>query len=198
MAPFHKNMSDMKYLVPYLGFDSYYRDFYLLDKTRPYHQANDPGYRLNPSESEAAVNEIGGDVDEVVEDAMGDEEEIKERNIDNSLKHLDDPIVKELFVSIIKLIRFFCAEANDNKANDRFRAISDTLNDIERETALFKCLTVPDDDVKLAVVQCLFVVPLAQLDEKEIKTITGLLAKCNNIGAGRTELVISVIFCRWF
>ena len=37
-------------------------------------------------------------------------------------------------------------------------------------------------------------VPLAQLDEKEIKTITALLAKCNNIGAGRTELVISVIF----
>ena len=37
MAPFHKNMSDMKYLVPYLGFDSF---FYLLDKTKPYHQAN--------------------------------------------------------------------------------------------------------------------------------------------------------------
>lgn len=91
-------------------------------------------------------------------------------------------------------MRFFCAEANDNKENDLFRAISDTLNDIERETALFKCLTVPDDDVKLAVVQCLFVVPLAQLDEKEMKTITGLLGKCNNIGAGRTELVISVIF----
>ena len=53
---------------------------------------------------------------------------------------------------------------------------------------------MPDDDVKLAVVQCLFVVPLAQLDEKEIKTITALLSKCNNIGAGRTEIVISVIF----
>lgn len=149
MAPFHKNMSDMKYLIPYLGFDSY---FILIEKTKPYHQASSPAYRLNPSDNDAALNDIGDDINEVVEDVHGDEEEIKERNIENSLKHLDDPIVKELFVSIINLIRYFCAEANDNKQNNLFRAISDTLNEIERETALFKCLTVPDDDVKLAVV----------------------------------------------
>jgi hypothetical protein len=38
------------------------------------------------------------------------------------------------------------------------------------------------------------VVPLSQLDYDEIKTITAILGKCNNIGAGRTEEVISVIF----
>jgi hypothetical protein len=158
MEPFHKNMSDMKYLVPYLGFDSYLP---LLDKTRPYHQANNPGHRINVNEGEGALDDIGGDINEMVEDVIGDEDEIREKNIENSLKHLDDPIVKELFVSIIKLIRYFCAEANENKDNNLFRAISDTLNEIDREAALFKCLTVPDDDVKLAVVQCLFVVPLA-------------------------------------
>ena len=120
-------MSDMKYLIPYLGFDSY---FILLEKTKPYHHAFNPAYRLNPSDNDAAANDIGDDINEVVEDVHGDEEEIKERNIENSLKHLDDPIVKELFVSIIKLIRYFCAEANDNKQNNLFRAISDTLNEI--------------------------------------------------------------------
>ena len=148
MAPFHKNMADMKYLVPYLGFDSF---FYLLEKTKPYHHANKPSYRLNINDNDVDLDD-NNDYDELDEDAMGDEEEINERKIDHALKHLDDPIVKSLFVSIIKLIRFFCAEANENKSHNLFKAISDTLNDIDREAALFKCLTVPDDDVKLAVV----------------------------------------------
>jgi hypothetical protein len=59
---------------------------------------------------------------------------------------------------------------------------------------LFNCLVVPDDDVRLAVVQCLYVVALEEFDLEEIGHITKILGECPNIGAGRTELVLSVIY----
>ena len=42
--------------------------------------------------------------------------------------------------------------------------ISDSLNENNREAALFNCLIIPDDDVRLAVVECLFVVPLKEFE----------------------------------
>lgn len=111
-----------------------------------------------------------------------------------SLSNLDDPIVNELFVSIINLMKYFCLEANINKKNNLFDEISDSLNTSNREDALFNCLIIPDDDVRLAVVQCLFVVPLDEFDLEEIGQITKIMSACTNIGAGRTELVLSVIY----
>ena len=72
--------------------------------------------------------------------------------INISLSNLDDPIVNALFISIINLMKYFCLEANINKKNDIFEEISDSLNKNNRETALFNCLIIPDDDVRLAVV----------------------------------------------
>ena len=63
-----------------------------------------------------------------------------------------------------------------------------------RETALFYCLQVPNDDVKLAVVECLNNVPLSEYDNEEISTLIRLLSTYKNIGAGQTELVLSKIF----
>ena len=114
----------MKYLIPYLGFDSY---FYIFDYTKVYHSAKNPGYRIDGVGNEDDFD-LKEDFNEVLEETGGDEEEIKERNIDNSLKHLDDPLAKELFVSIIKLIRYFCSQAIENQKNKLFKAISDTLN----------------------------------------------------------------------
>ena len=75
-----------------------------------------------------------------------------------------------------------------------FEEISEALNNNNREEALFNCLIVPDDDVRLAVVQCLSVVALEEFDLEEIGHITKILSQCQNIGAGRTELVLSVIY----
>jgi hypothetical protein len=38
------------------------------------------------------------------------------------------------------------------------------------------------------------VVPLDQLESEEISKITGVMTECNNIGAGKTELVLSTIY----
>jgi uncharacterized protein Smg (DUF494 family) len=97
-------------------------------------------------------------------------------------------------VSIVKIIRYFCFEAESNKLNSLFDATSASLNDNRREAALFNCLSIPDDNVRLAVVECLLMVPLDEFDLDEIKVITKVVSGCNNIGAGRTEVVVSVIY----
>lgn len=94
------------------------------------------------------------------------------------MKHLDDPIVSELFISIINLMRFFCLEAENYEENHNvlFDAVSYSLNQNNREAALFNCLNIPDDNVKLAVVSCLFVVPLDELESDEITQITAIMS----------------------
>ena len=42
------------------------------------------------------------------------------------------------------------------------------MNTMGREAALFNCLQLSDDNVKLAVVQCIFVVPLDEFETDEI------------------------------
>ena len=82
---------------------------------------------------------------------------------------------------------------NNNK-NDVFDDISNSLNKLKREEALFNCLKIPCDEVKIEVVKCLFVVPMEDLDQPEIEQITQIMTECSNIGAGQTELVLSNVF----
>ena len=80
-----------------------------------------------------------------------------------------------------------------NKEND----ISSSLDNndlISREDALFNCLKVPNDDVKYAAVDCLFVVPLDELKANEISKICRIPSDQPNIGAGKTELILSVVY----
>ena len=89
----------------------------------------------------------------------------------DSLKKLEDPFASELFISVINLVIYFCTEADNVEAtgNTIFDGVSESLNQNGREDALFKSLAIPNDEVKLAVVKCLFVVPLDELDLDEIK-----------------------------
>ena len=80
--------------------------------------------------------------------------------ITSSLSHLDDYLVNDLFKSIIRLIELICRQAVVNKSNSLFKTISDSLDDCQREEALFNCLEIPNDDVRLAVVKCLFVIQI--------------------------------------
>ena len=43
MEPFHKNLSDMKYLIPYLGFDNY---LVAVESSKRYHLAENPGHKI--------------------------------------------------------------------------------------------------------------------------------------------------------
>lgn len=112
------------------------------------------------------------------------------------LSHCDDPLIHELFIAIIRLFNLFCeySETVSNPTSKRlFEDVSLSLNDSGRETGLFNCLEVPNDEVKLAVVDCLNNVPLSEFDNEEISQIIKQLSQCKNIGAGKTEVVISKI-----
>jgi hypothetical protein len=155
--------------------------------SKKYHEAKNPRNRGEGEEPSA------GDKD--ASEMFNTKNAAKQQQqITASLAHLDDPIVNELFISIIHLMRYFCLEADQNQANELFDDISQSLNDNHREDALFKCLIIPDDEVRLAVVECLFVVPLDEFDSEEIARITKIMSSCSNIGAGKTELVLSTIY----
>jgi hypothetical protein len=59
-------------------------------------------------------------------------------------------------------------EAESSDGVQIFKDVSGRLNDCNREAALFECLEVPNDEVKLAVVECLNNVPLEEFDNDEI------------------------------
>lgn len=123
-----------------------------------------------------------------------DSNALAEKEKVTSLQHLDDIVVQKLFIAIIQLINFFCEEAEADGTSSIFEDVTKELNRANREQALFNCLEVPNDEVKLAVVECLNNVPLSEFDNEEIATIIRLLGSYKNIGAGKTEYVLAKIF----
>lgn len=68
------------------------------------------------------------------------------------------------------------------------------MNNMDREAILFNCLLIPDDLVKLAVIQCIFVVPLDEFEVDEISQFAKIVTSTHNVSKGKTELIIAVIF----
>ena len=50
------------------------------------------------------------------------------------------------------------------------------------------------DQVRKAVVGCLYHVPLAELDEEEVSRLVNMLSETSNISAGETEIVLGQLF----
>lgn len=142
----------------------------LLSVTRRYNQIAQGKFQRG------GKNEAAGEGDMARSGSKGD--------VQKTMSRLNDPIVNGLFISIIRLISFCCLQAEMNGANDLFDQISHELNELNRETALFNALHIEDDDVKLAVVRCLYVVPLDEFEEDEISQITKIMGSQNNLGAG--------------
>ena len=104
---------------------------------------------------------------------------------EGALEYLNDPIIHKLFIQIIKLIEFFCRELalltklekeatngrideNQRRLKQSYQQVCSRLNEADREQALFKCLEIPNDDVRLSVVHCLYYVPIEEIDAEEI------------------------------
>ncbi len=64
------------------------------------------------------------------------------------------------------------------------------LDKAEREDALFNTLKLNDDNVRLAVVECLNNVPLQQFSSDEMGRMVSLLTAYKNPTSGRTEIVL--------
>lgn len=114
---------------------------------------------------------------------------------DCSLSDLSNPLMHQLFIAIIEIIQLMSEDASNtqNLAYTLFQGISDVLNESQREKFLFDCLEVPNEEVKLALVSCINQVPLRELDIDEIHYLMKAVNDSKNIGAGKTEFILSTI-----
>jgi len=97
------------------------------------------------------------------------------------LGRLDEPIINLLLIEIVRIIEFFCREFDklelrrkrlggvltlpaEQRLMGHYTEVCEKMDGVFREEALFNCLKIPSDDVKLATVKCLFYVPLHQFD----------------------------------
>ena len=126
-----------------------------------------------------------------------------------ALSYQNEPIIHDCFIQIIKLIEFFCREyalmmkkerlsvvslsSDEVKILKLLAAVCSRLNGADREEALFHVLEVPNDDVRLAVVHCLYYVPIDEIDGGEIDKLLKMMSP-QNVGAGKTELVLAVVY----
>ena len=121
------------------------------------------------------------------------------------MEKLNSPLFHKLIIATIELVALISERAladDDEYDNDDLNAetipklyvgFSDALNSFERETLLFNCLQVPSDDVKLAVAKCLDKVKLEEISVDEISHLVNLIKGQKNLGAGKTEEVLSLI-----
>ena len=100
-----------------------------------------------------------------------------------------DPVIHSLLISVLDIVRFYCAEANKGK-NQTAVAVARDLNENKREALLFDCLNTPNEHVKLAVIACLQEVPLAELDSSEVKHLVDDLNGQTNLSGGQVEVEI--------
>ena len=59
---------------------------------------------------------------------------------------------------------------------------------------LFAALEVPDDDLKVVVMECLLEVPTSNLQAQEVSNIVAIAADCDNLTVGRTEEILGHVF----
>ena len=55
---------------------------------------------------------------------------------------------------------------------------------------LFKAFEVPDDDLKVVVMECQLEVPVSNLQAEEVQNIVQIIANCDNLTVGSTEVSI--------
>lgn len=140
--PYFVLMANMSALFPYLGNDKF---FDLVRSTRKYQTVRYKNQVVVPEEP-----------------VQWFEKRIAAKSKDQIMKvmsSLEDEYVSNLFVAIIDLMRFVCQHA---LSNELLEDVAEQLDEQGREDALFNCLALPDDIVRLAVVRCLFHVPLNQ------------------------------------
>ena len=58
----------------------------------------------------------------------------------------------------------------------------------------FKAFEVPDDDLKVVVMECLLEVPVSNLQAEEVQNIVQIIANCDNLTVGSTEVIIGSAF----
>ena len=94
--------------------------------------------------------------------------------------------------AVVAVVKAYCVRANNGDADAM--ECCNKLDAAGREQALFAALEVPDDELKVLVMQCLLEVPVSNLQAEEVQNIVNIIANCDNLTVGRTEEIIGYTF----
>ena len=129
-----------------------------------------------------------------VADKLG-QNTLSHTNVPIEFENMNSEVMHQMIISIVRLITFFGRNSQGNNPNMKQICIDvcADLNELGRDSALTGCLKVPSDEVKKAVVKCLFYVDSSEFDKGEIsgmyQSICGV-----NLMAGDIEEVVATIF----
>jgi hypothetical protein len=108
------------------------------------------------------------------------------------LKLLRNSEMMNAIGSVVAIVKVYCVRANEGDAD-----AMDCCNKLDaagREEQLFSALEVPDDDLKVLVMECLLEVPISNLQAEEVQNIVNIVANCDNLSVGRTEEILGHTF----
>lgn len=107
---------------------------------------------------------------------------------------MNSEIIQNMFISIAYLIEYFGKNAKKESPIKNFcAAVCNEMNDQNRDKILCDCISVPNDYVKKAIVDTLYSLDCAQLQEDEIKLLYKQVKNINLTG-GLNDYIVSIIF----
>merc|ERR1719191_2007099 len=104
-------------------------------------------------------------------------------------KNLTCSYTIEAFHAIIELFEFFMTTPEEPLCE----VVNEALNGSQREMVLLQLLEIPDDNLRLAVMDCIAKVPLNQIENDEMNLLVKMLSDTRNIAAGENERILSEV-----
>ena len=117
------------------------------------------------------------------------------------LPYMNSEIINNLIISITRLMSFFGKNAQiASPIQKKCKDICLEMNNLKRDTALTNCLLLPNEDVKLSIVECFFSIEVEQLEPEELTSIYKQLSYLSSIN-GKMIKIVAIIFIlmnKWF
>ena len=117
------------------------------------------------------------------------------------LPYMNSEIINNLIISITRLMSFFGKNSQiASPIQKKCKDICLEMNNLKRDTALTNCLLLPNEDVKLSIVECFFSIEVEQLEPEELTSIYKQLSYLSSIN-GKMIKIVAIIFIlmnKWF
>jgi hypothetical protein len=110
------------------------------------------------------------------------------------LNLLNSEVMHNLVMSIAGVIEYFGKNSKrDSPIQKHCIKMCSELNEMNRDTALCNCLTIPNDEVKKSLVECLYALDYTEFDPEEINNLNQQTKNINLTG-GIIEYVVAVVY----
>eukprot|EP00921_Rhytidocystis_pertsovi_P000727 GHVQ01001281.1.p1 GENE.GHVQ01001281.1~~GHVQ01001281.1.p1 ORF type:complete len:1562 (+),score=205.48 GHVQ01001281.1:31-4716(+) len=107
-----------------------------------------------------------------------------------ALQTLTNEYIHKVFAAVCHFLSFYLM----NTQEPLCMAVNEHLAKCDREEILFSLLSVPSDDVKFEVLECICRVPLTFFEHLHLKYLLDLLSRCTYTFSGRTNEIVERLF----